>query len=392
MGAIGAAGAGSLALLELGGVVLALAFLTRVAGRVGIPAVPFYLVAGLAVGEGGVLPLETSRGFVQTGASIGLILLLFMLGLEYSASELIEGVRAAPLSGVVDLANGVPGFVAALVLGWGLVPAFLLAAIVYISSSGMIAKLLRDLGRQGSPESRPIVSLLLVEDLVMALFLPVAGALVVGVLGVPAVAWAVAAIVAVFAVLILAARLEAPLSRMLRARTDEALLLSILGFVLVVAGLAESMRISAAVGALLAGIVLSGPVASSARSLLAPLRDLFAAMFFFFEGLAVSPSGLPPTLPAALVLAAVGALTKFGTGWWAGRRAGLDRDDAIGAGILLIPRGEFSVAIAALGAAVEPRLTPLAVSYVIVLAIVVPVAYRLFRPRSKGSRSRIPPD
>ena len=385
-------GGDSLALLELGGVVLALAVLTRVAGRAGIPAVPFYLVAGLAVGEGGVLPLETTRGFVETGASIGLILLLFMLGLEYSASELIQGVRSAPLAGVVDLANGVPGFVTALVLGWGLVPAFLLGAIAYISSSGMIAKLLRDFGGKRSAESRPIVPLLLIEDLVMALFLPVAGAMVVGGLTAPAVGWAIVAIVAVFGVLVLAARLEAPLSRLLRARTDEALLLSILGFVLVVAGLAESMRISAAVGALLAGIVLSGPVATNARSLLSPLRDLFAAMFFFFEGLVVSPAGLLPTLPAALALAGAGALTKFGTGWWAGRRAGLARDDAIGAGILLIPRGEFSVAIAALGAAVEPRLVPLAVSYVIVLAVAVPVSYRLFRPRSRGPRSRIAPD
>ncbi|MGE5227234.1 MAG: cation:proton antiporter [Planctomycetaceae bacterium] len=380
------------ALLELGGVVLALALLTRVAGRAGIPAVPFYLLAGLAVGKGGVLPLETSRGFVETGAAIGLILLLFMLGLEYSASELLGGVRSSPLVGMVDLANGVPGFVVALVLGWGLVPAFLLGAVAYISSSGVIAKLLRDLGGQRSPESRPLLPLLLVEDLLMALFLPVASAMVVGGLTASAVAWAVVAVIAVGVVLAVAVRLEAPLSRLLRGRTDEALLLSILGFVLVVAGLAESLRVSAAVGALLAGIVLSGPVASNARVLLAPLRDLFAAMFFFFEGLVVSPSGLLPMLPAALALAAAGAITKFATGWWAGRRAGLGRDEAIGSGILLIPRGEFSVAIAALGAAVEPRLVPLAVSYVIVLAVVVPVLYRLHRPRERGQRSRLAPD
>ena len=167
-------GSDAIVLIELGGVLLGLAVLARVGARVGIPAVPFYLLAGLAFGEGGLLPLDTSRAFVDLGAGIGLVLLLFTLGLEYSARELIGGVRASPLPGAVDLLNGVPGFVAALILGWGFVPAVILGGVTYITSSGIVAKLLRDLGKERSPEGRTVVSLLLIEDLVMVLAVPVA--------------------------------------------------------------------------------------------------------------------------------------------------------------------------------------------------------------------------
>jgi CPA2 family monovalent cation:H+ antiporter-2 len=383
----------SLVLLEIGGVVLLLALLARLAHRLTFPSVPFYLLAGLAFGNGGLLPLDTTHDFVELGGEIGLILLLFMLGLEYSARELIDGVRSSPLPGVVDLLNGLPGFAAGLLLGWGLLPAFLLGGMTYITSSGIVAKLLRDLRRERAPEARLVVSLLLVEDLAMAAFVPVAGALALrGGSTVETVVWGGVAVATVAAVLGLAVRLEAPLGRLLRGRTDEALLLSILGFVLIVAGLAESLRVSAAVGALLAGILLSGPIAKEARTLLSPPRDLFAAMFFFFEGLAVRPETLVPLLGAAVLLALAGAASKFATGWWAAARSSLERDERVRAGILLMPRGEFSVALAALGAAVEPRLVPLAVAYVIVLAVLTPVAYRFRAPVEPGGRSRLPPD
>jgi CPA2 family monovalent cation:H+ antiporter-2 len=373
-------------------VLLGLAVLARLGGRYGVPAVPFYLLAGLAFGEGGLLPLDTTRDFVELGAEIGLILLLFMLGLEYSARELIAGVRASPLPGFVDLANGLPGFIAGMLLGWGLAPSLILGGITYITSSGIVAKLLRDLGKERTPEGRLVVSLLLIEDLVMVLVLPVVGAFVLGGADPSAFGWAVLAVAVVGLVLAAAVRIEAPLARVLRGRSDEALLLSVLGFALLVAGIAESLRISAAIGALLAGILLSGPLARSARTVLSPLRDLFAALFFFFEGLAVPPDSLSPLILPAASLGLVGAATKIATGRWAAGRAGLDRPASLRTGILMMPRGEFSVALAALGAALEPRLVPLAVAYVVFLAIATPVAYRLREGAAPGPRSRIGPD
>lgn len=384
-------GTDAIVLIELGGVLLGLAVLARVGTRIRIPAVPFYLLAGLAFGEGGLLPLDTTRAFVDLGAGIGLILLLFTLGLEYSARELIAGVRASPLPGVVDLANGLPGFLAALLLGWGFVPAVILGGVTYITSSGIVAKLLRDLGKERSPEGRTVVSLLLIEDLVMVMAVPVAGALVVGGADPTALAWAALAVVVVGSVLATAVWIEAPLARLLRGRTDEALLLSVLGFALLASGIAEGLRISAAIGALLAGILLSGSLASSAKAVLSPLRDLFAALFFFFEGLAVRPGALVPLLGLAIALGAVAASSKLATARWTARRAGMDRGGSLRTGILMIPRGEFSVALAAIGATVEPDLVPLALALVVVLAVLGPVLYRFVGDRHPEPRSQLPP-
>jgi CPA2 family monovalent cation:H+ antiporter-2 len=384
-------GTEAIVLIELGVVLLGLAVLARVGTRIGVPAVPFYLVAGLAFGEGGLLPLDTTRAFVDLGAGIGLILLLFTLGLEYSARELLAGVRASPLPGVADLANGLPGFAAALLLDWGWIAAVILGGVTYITSSGIVAKLLRDLGKERSPEGRTVVSLLLIEDLVMVLAVPVAGALVAGGADPAAFGWAALAVVAVGSLLAAAVRIEAPLARVLRGRTDEALLLSVLGFALLAAGIAEGLRISAAIGALLAGILLSGSLAASAKAVLSPLRDLFAALFFFFEGLAVRPGTLVPLLGIALALGLVAAATKVVTAGWAARRAGMGPDASRRTGILMIPRGEFSVALAAIGASVEPDLVPLAVALVVVLAVLGPVLYRTVGERHAGRRSQMPP-
>jgi CPA2 family monovalent cation:H+ antiporter-2 len=108
----------SLFLIELGGVVLLLAILARLASRFGFSPIPLYLLAGLAFGQGGVIPLVTADDFIAAGAEIGLILLLFSLGLEYSASELLLSLRSTARIGGLDLLlNFTPGFLAGLVLG-----------------------------------------------------------------------------------------------------------------------------------------------------------------------------------------------------------------------------------------------------------------------------------
>ncbi|MBX6767869.1 MAG: cation:proton antiporter, partial [Actinomadura rubrobrunea] len=110
----------ALQLIELGAIILALGVLGAVAVRFSISAIPLYLVAGLAFGTGGVLPLTTSEEFVAIGAEVGVILLLFTLGLEYTADELVGTLRTSAPVGLGDLVlNSAPGVVAALLLGWG---------------------------------------------------------------------------------------------------------------------------------------------------------------------------------------------------------------------------------------------------------------------------------
>ncbi|KDR63965.1 potassium transporter [Streptomyces wadayamensis] len=309
-------------LIELGAIILALGILGRLAGRVGFSPIPLYLLAGLAFGHGGILPLQASEEFVATGAEIGVILLLLLLGLEYSASELVTNLKTQYPSGAVDFAlNALPGAAAALLLGWGPVAAVALAGVTWISSSGVIAKVLGDLGRLGNRETPVILGVLVIEDLAMAVYLPILTALLAGVSFAGGSVTLLISLGTVGAVLYVALRHGRLISRAVSSDNAEMLLLVVLGLTLLVAGIAQELQVSAAVGAFLVGIALSGEVAEGASSLLTPLRDLFAAVFFVFFGLSTDPAAIPPVIVPALILAVVTTLTKIGTGYYAARRA-----------------------------------------------------------------------
>jgi monovalent cation:H+ antiporter-2, CPA2 family len=370
-------------LIELGAVIVGLAILARLASRLAIPAIPLYLLAGLAFGKGGLLPLVTTAEFIEIGAEIGLILLLLSLGLEYSARELVSTLKAQAPAGIVDIAlNFSPGFLAGLILGWEVISAAVLGGVTYVSSSGVVAKLLHDLGRVGNQETPVILSILVIEDLAMAVYLPMLAGLLIGGVTASGLATASAAVAGVVVFLAIAQRAEVGLSRMLFSHSDEALLLTILGLAVLVAGIAELVQVSAAVGALLVGIALSGPAAKGARPLLTPLRDFLAAIFFAFFGLSVDPSQIPGALGPALVLALLTAATKFVTGWWSARRAGIGPRGRARAGATLIPRGEFSIVIAGIAVAsgLGTDIGALSIAYVLVLAVAGPVAARVSEP------------
>ncbi len=195
----------SFVFIELGVAIIGLAMLARVASRWGFSAIPLYLLAGLAFGNGGLAPLNFSEGFIHIGAEIGVLLLLFMLGLEYTGEELKENLRVGLPAGAVDLAlNFPPGFIAGLILGWQPLAAVLLGGVTYISSSGVIAKVLAELKRLQCAETPAILSVLVLEDLTMAVYLPLVVVLLAG--GDPAklVLSVAIAIVAVFLVLLVA--------------------------------------------------------------------------------------------------------------------------------------------------------------------------------------------
>src|ERR687888_1518987 len=291
-------------LLELGGVILGLGVLGRLAGRLGLSPIPLYLLAGLAFGEGGLLPLVTATEFIRTGAEIGVILLLLLLGIEYTAEELTASLRRSALAGLVDLAlNFTPGLAAGLLLGWAPLAALVLGGVTYVSSSGIAAKLLGDLGRLGNRETPVVLSLLVMEDLAMAAYLPVlTGLLAAGSLLAKAVPVLVA-LATVAVVLAVTLRWGAAISRLVFTPNDEVLLLVVLGLAL---------------------------------------------------------------LPA-IALAAVTAATKVAAGWWAARRAGVGPAGRLRAGTVLVARGEFSIVIAGLAVApgLHERLAPLATAHVL---------------------------
>jgi CPA2 family monovalent cation:H+ antiporter-2 len=381
----------SLVFIELGAAVIVLAVLARVASRFGFSTIPLYLLAGLAFGNGGIVPLRFTEGIVHVGSEIGVLLLLFMLGLEYTGSQLGASLRSGITAGVVDfLCNFTPGLAAGILMQWEPMPAVLLGGVTWISSSGVVARVIAELRRQNFPETPTVLSILIIEDLAMAVYLPLVSVLLVGQglkAGLVSVSVAVAIVTGVLAV---AVRCGPAISRVLAHQSDEVMLFSTFGLVLLVAGIAQQFQVSAAIGAFLVGIALSGPIVKQTERMVGPLRDLFAAIFFLFFGLQIDPKTLPPVLPAALLLALVAAGTKIFSGWWAARRAGVDPKGCLRAGAVLTARGEFSIVIAGLGVSAEPRLGPLSAAFVLILAVVGPMLARAADPPLKTFGSSLP--
>lgn len=377
----------ALVLIELGAIFLGLGVLGRLAARMGISPVPLYLVGGLFFGHGGFIPVTGIEEFGRIASELGVVLLLLMLGLEYTAKELVTGLRQTWAAGIMDFVlNFTPGAALALILGWGTVPAVVMGGVTWISSSGIIAKVLSDLGRLGNRETPTVLSILVIEDLAMAVYLPILTAVLAGASfwgGLRAVG---IALLTVSLVLVIALRYGAFISRMLHSEDRENFLLKLIGAALLVAGISASLQVSAAVGAFLLGIAISGATAHSATRVLEPLRDLFAAMFFVLFGINTDPTAMPPVLIPAILLAVVTTLTKVFTGGWAAKQAGVARLGRIRAGAALVARGEFSIIIAGLGVssgAVPAELAALATAYVMILAILGPIIAKYAEPLGK---------
>ena len=374
----------ALTLIELGAVVFCLGLLARLAGRVGMSPIPLYLLGGLAFGAGGIVKLDGMKEFAHVSGEIGVILLLLMLGLEYTATELFTGLRRSWQGGVLDLVlNFLPGAALAYLLGWGGVGAMVLGGVTYISSSGIAAKVITDLGRIGNRETPVVLSILVFEDLAMAVYLPVLTTILAGVSFLGGLTSVGIALAVVSVVLMVALRHGHHVSKAVHSENSEVFLLNVLGAALLVAGIASAMQVSAAVGAFLLGIAISGATAHNATRILEPLRDLFAAIFFVAFGLNTDPTSIPPVLGWALVLAVITAATKMATGMWAAKRAGIARPGRLRAGATLIARGEFSIVIAGLAVAsgaVPGELAALATAYVLLMAVMGPLAARFVGP------------
>ncbi|OJF79658.1 cation:proton antiporter [Nocardia seriolae] len=389
-----------LALFELGAILFALGMLGRLAARFGMSPIPLYLLGGLAFGDGGIVKMQAATEFGHLAGEIGVVLLLLLLGLEYTAAELVTGLRRSWLAGVLDIVlNATPGVVVALVLGWGAVGAVTMGGVTYISSSGIVAKVLNDLGRLGNRETPVILSILVFEDLAMAVYLPILTMMLAALSFASGLRSLAIALVAITVVLIVVLRYGRYVSAVVDSDDREVFLLKLLGAALLVAGAASALNVSAAVGAFLLGIAISGSTAHEAAKLLEPLRDLFAAIFFVAFGLNTDPRAIPPVLGWAVLLAVVTALTKIATGWFAASRQGIRRMGRARAGAALVARGEFSIVIAGLAVSlggVDGRLAALASAYVLMMAVLGPVAARVVEPvirlvqRDRGRSDPVP--
>jgi monovalent cation:H+ antiporter-2, CPA2 family len=227
----------------------------------------------------------------------------------------------------------------------------------------------------------------------MAVYLPILTAVLVGVSLLGDLSAIAISIAVISVVLLVALRFGRYVSALVDSPDREVFLLKILGLALLVAGFAAALQVSAAVGAFLLGIAVSGSTAQNATKLLEPLRDLFAAVFFVVFGLNTDPAAIPPVLGWAMVLAVATTLTKIATGWWAARWQGIGRLGRARAGATLVAHGEFSIVIAGLAvsyAAVPNDLAALATAYVLLMAVFGPIAARVVEPVTRWVRSKVP--
>lgn len=370
----------ALTFIEIGAVLLVLSLLSRFAVKIRQSAISFYMTFGLLLGSGSLIPLEDSWDFFRVGSDLGIIFLLLLMGLEYSPKELMASLSANRKVGIMDAAfNAIPGAIAGWLMGWGVVGSLILAGVTWVSSSGVIVKLLADLGRMSNRETPTIISVLVLEDLSMAFYLPVLSAIAVGASfleGFYAVGIAIALVVGV---LVITYFFGTKIARIFSITNQESLIVGVAGLAILIAGVATEVNVSSAVGAFLVGIGLSGKVAAQAAKSLAPLRDFFAAIFFVYFGIQTNPADIPNVFLPALALAAVTMATKFATGYLAAKRAGIAVPGRWRSGLALTPRGEFSIIIAslAISAGLDPAIVPFAATYMLVTIIAGPVLAKI---------------
>jgi CPA2 family monovalent cation:H+ antiporter-2 len=370
--------------LEFGLLLVGLGIIARLAQRFGFSAVPFYLLAGLLMGDGGFYGIDPRGILVPTLAELGVVLLLLLLGLEYSGTQLVETARRQSRSGVIDLVlNATPGVAMALILGWGPAGALALGGVTYISSSGIVSQVVRDLRWRRNPETRPVVSILVLEDLVMAPYLPILTVVLTGAGLVSGLVSTGVALTVVAVVILIAVRREGHTQRFIKSSDPVGVLLVVFGAAVAAAGLAGLVSFSPAVAAFLVGLLLTGEVAEVARRRLDPLRELLAAVFFAYFGLSTNPADLPAVILPALVLAIITIATKFVTGWYASNTVDGGTISKLRAGALLSARGEFSVVIAGIAAVstiLPGEFQAFVAAYVLITAGIAPILARYAEP------------
>jgi len=370
-------------LAEVGGALLLLGIVAFIANRLKFSVVPLYLLIGLAIGEGGLVPLSLSEEFLNTGAQIGAIMLLLLLGLEYSAYDLAKAFKERKSAGIIDFfANATPGFLLGWFLGWGIGGALALGGITYVSSSGIAAQLIKEMGWRRSEVSKRAIGVLVFEDLALAPYLPLLTAVVLGVSAWTGVISVAIALAITGLVILISFRGTARWSKILDPNEPGGLLLTVFGAALLAAGLADMIGFSGVVAAFLIGLLLTGEVAETARARLSPIRDIFAAIFFLFFGITTNPADIPAVLPLAILITVLGVAGKYLVGWWVTR----DLSDPMAAWRttgFLIARGEFSMVIAALAAPIVlgVELQALTLTYVILTAFTASLVLRISRSR-----------
>ncbi|OPY57920.1 MAG: K(+)/H(+) antiporter YhaU [Pelotomaculum sp. PtaU1.Bin035] len=372
-------------LFEVGLALSIIAMAGLLSSRFKFSIVPLLIIAGMVVGPHaphiGVLDFRfiESASLIDFMGRLGVLFLLFYLGLEFSVGRLMKAGRSIFLAGIIYMAiNLTLGILFPFLLGWPLREVLVVAGITTISSSAIVAKMIVDLKRSVRPETEMILGLMMFQDVFVAVYLSVVSGLVlsgtVSALIVLKSAGLALGFMLIF--LFLGRKLLSQLNRILNIPTDEVFLLVLFAIITLVAGFSETIHVAEAIGALLVGLILAETEhIERIEHILLPFRDLFGAIFFFSFGLSIDPLSISGAVWPAIAAAGLTLIGNFVSGMLAGRLSGYSHRASTYVGLTITPRGEFSIILAklALAGGLLPILQPFAALYVLTLAILGPL-------------------
>jgi K+:H+ antiporter subunit KhtU len=356
-----------------------------ISARLRFSNAPLLILIGMAVGPHapkiGILDFRfiESAPLIEFMGRVGVLFLLFYLGLEFSVSRLIKSGRSIVAGGAIYIAiNFAAGLAYAFAMGWPAKEALIAAGITTISSSAIIAKVLFDLRRTANPETELVLGITMFQDIFLAFYLsPLSGVVLSGATSVGGILRSSAISLAFILGLIVLGRLATPLlNRFFRISSNEGFLLTLFASLFLLAGFGETIHVAEAIGALLLGLILAETEhGERIEQLIVPFRDFFGALFFFGFGLTIDPLTLGGAVWIALGAVVVTLAGNIAAGMLAGRSAGLSNSASMNIGLTLVSRGEFSIIMADLARAgnLLPVLQPFSALYVLILAVLGPL-------------------
>ncbi|MFK7692676.1 cation:proton antiporter [Paenibacillus sp. HJGM_3] len=370
---------------EIGLAVALIALAGLLSAKLRFSVIPFYILVGMAVGPHSFewwhldFRFISSAPLIEFLGRIGVLFLLFYLGLEFSVGRLVKSGRSIAVGGTIYiLINFTLGLLFAYAAGLPLLEMLVVAGITTISSSAIVAKVLVDLKRTANPETEMILGIIMFEDVFLAIYISIVSGLVLsGSTSLGGIALsALIALGFMLLVLIVGRRAVPLLNRLLNIRSNEVFLLVIFSLLFIVAGFSETIHVAEAIGALLVGLVLAETEhMKRIEHLILPFRDFFGAIFFFSFGLTIDPLSLGGAVWLSLAAVVVTLIGNFAAGMWAGRSAGLSPKASVNIGLTIVARGEFSIIMANVAKAggLLPIVQPFAALYVLLLAVIGPL-------------------
>ncbi|WFR65063.1 cation:proton antiporter [Paenibacillus amylolyticus] len=368
------------------GIAVALITLTGlISSRLRFSVIPFYILIGMAVGphapQIGIVDLRfiESSTFIEFMGRLGILFLLFYLGLEFSVSRLLKSGKAILTGGMFYVGLN---FVSGLLLGWfmnlPLQETLVVCGIMTSSSTAIVAKVLVDLKRTANPETEIIMGMIMFDDLFIAIHISILTGLVLSgatsFLSVLLVSLSALLFIVLF--LIIGRKSIKYIDKALNIKSSELFLLTVMTLLFLVAGFSETLHVAEAIGALMMGLVLGeSRHVSRIEHQIMPFKDFFGAVFFFSFGLTIEPSSLGGAIGMTLIAVILTIASNYGAGMIAGRLAGMSPKASLNVGFTLVSRGEFSIIMANIGKAggLMASIQSFAVLYVLILAVLGPI-------------------